>query len=216
VDVLAIILACSLHPDDALVRALVDVQSSGNTFFVGDLATLKTNDGLASADAALRYAEDLARHGGRPAVGLLGVPLSWAARYGRSPIELFDGCTDVAIATAAFAEYQARCAPARLRAPRDRVRVPRSPRRPRPPDVAIYRACVLSRFASDLGLTATPEALLRRLAATAGSSSDHGGDAPCERSLLFVDSADDERREAQRRPKSHIFLDTPSPSPSAR
>ena len=215
-DVLAIILACSLHPDDGLVRALVDVQSSGNVFFVGDLATLRTNDSLSSAEAALRYAEDLAKHGGRPAVGLLGIPLSWGPRYGRAPIELFDGCANIAIATAAFAEYQARCAPARLRAPRERVRVRRSPRRTRHPDVTVYRACVLSRFASDLALTATPAALLRRLAANAGSSLDDGADAPPERSLVFVDGADGGQREAQRHPRSSIFLDTSSPLSSSR
>ncbi|MEP6655004.1 MAG: hypothetical protein ABJA82_16695, partial [Myxococcales bacterium] len=94
-DVLAVIFACSLHPDDALVGTLIDVQSGGNVYFVGDLSTLKTNESLASADAAHRFAEDLRRHGGRPAVGLLGIPLDWSARYGRAPIELFNGCTNV-------------------------------------------------------------------------------------------------------------------------
>jgi hypothetical protein len=103
-DVLAIILACSLHPDDRLVRTLVDVQSDGNRFFVGDLRTLNTNDSLRSAENALRFAEDLRRHGGRPAVGLLGVPLEWSERFGRAPIELFDACTNVSIATAAFSD----------------------------------------------------------------------------------------------------------------
>ena len=82
-DILAIILACSLHPDDQLVRALIDVQSGGNVYFVGDLATLQSKDSLGSVEEALRVADDIRQYGGRPAVGLLGVPLDWASRYGR-------------------------------------------------------------------------------------------------------------------------------------
>lgn len=157
-DLLAIILACSLHPDDALVAALVDVQSGGNPYFVGDLATLETTDSLRSAESALRFAEDLRRRGGRPAVGLLGVPIGWAARYGRAPIELFDACTNVAVATAAFSEYEARCSAA------SRARRTPSSLRRAPPARRAGRACILALFARDLGLVSAPDAILRRLA----------------------------------------------------
>ena len=215
-DVLAIVLACSLHPDDGLVRALVDVQSSGNVFFVGDLATLKTNESLSSAEAALRYAEDLVKHGGRPAVGLLGIPLSWAARHGKSSVELFDGCTNVAIGTAAFAEYHARCTPAALRPSRERARLPRASRRARNRDVGALRACVLSRFALDLGLTATPSAILRRLGANVGAPSGRDRDSPPERSLMFADGVEGERGEATRHAGPRLFLDSPAPPSSTR
>jgi hypothetical protein len=79
-DLLAIVLACSLHPDDALVTTLVDVQSEGNVYFVGDLKTLKSRDWLRSAEAALQYSDELRAQCGRPAVGLLGIPLDWASR----------------------------------------------------------------------------------------------------------------------------------------
>lgn len=215
-DVLAIILACSLHPDDALVRALVDVQSSGNAYFVGDLATLKTNDALTSAESALRYAEDLAKHGGKPAVGLIGVPLSWASRYGRSPVDLFDACTNVAVATAAFAEYQQRCAPARLRASRHLPFSPAARRRRRSPDLAAERACLLSQFGLDLGLKATPAAILRRLAPGPDGHSREAGDPPPQRSTVFVDDAEVEPSATGLRPRQRIFLDAPPPPRGSR
>jgi hypothetical protein len=51
-DVVTLILACSLYPDDALVRALISDQSQDNPYFVGDLATLKTSDRLTSPGIA--------------------------------------------------------------------------------------------------------------------------------------------------------------------
>jgi hypothetical protein len=209
-DVLAIILACSLHPDDVLVRTLVDVQSSGNVYFVGDLATLKTNDSLTSADAALRFAEDLRRHGGRPAIGLLAVPLEWAGRYGRAPIELFDACTNIAIGTAALAEYQDRCSGTSRESAGRRARRPPAVRR-HTPTVAL-RSCVLASFARDLGVTGTPAAVLRRLALARGASASLRGDAPPERSFVFLQAQAGSSAESSQR----IFIDTPAPAAGPR
>lgn len=204
-DVLAIILACSLHPDDALVRALVDVQSGGNVYFVGDLSTLKTNDSLTSADAALRFAENIKRLGGRPAVGLLGIPLDWAARYGRAPVELFDGCTNVAIATAAFAEYRDRCSGVAPGGPHPRGKR-HAPRR-RASYSTTLRFCVLSTFARDLGLASAPAAILGRLAPLQGPSTAATADPPPERSLVFVDGDESGTTSSAPRTRSRIFLD---------
>jgi hypothetical protein len=161
-DVLAIILACSLHPDDQLVRTLVDVQSNGNRFFVGDLRTLKTNDSLRSAADALRFAEDLRRQGGNPAVGLLGVPLEWSERFGRAPMELFDACTNVSIATAAFSDYYRRCSVG-VAVRRSLTRAHHRPARER----ALVRArfCIVDSFARDLGVRTAAPFILRELIA---------------------------------------------------
>jgi hypothetical protein len=189
-DVLALILACSLHPDDALVRTLVDVQSSGNVYFVGDLATLKTNDNLTSAADALRAAEEIGSHGGRPAVGLLGIPLDWAARFGRNPRDLFDACTNIAIGTAMLSSFDAVCAPhAASRAPKGNARRPRVlSRRPQARASAGVRACILTRFASELGVQGAPAEILKRTAVRAT-----GGDAPTPAvsSAIFGDGVDD-------------------------
>jgi hypothetical protein len=188
-DVLTVILACSLHPDDQLVRTLVDVQSSGNRFFVGDLRTLKTNDSLRSADDALRFAEDLQRRGGRPAVGLLGVPVDWAQRFGRAPEELFDACTNVSIATAAFSDYYRRCSigrgARRLRAhPRHSA--------PREADLIRARYCIVTSFARDLGVKTAAPVMLRELIAAARTREESPAAAAPERSspLGGVDAPD--------------------------
>jgi hypothetical protein len=204
VDVLALILACSLHPDDALVRVLVDVQSSGNIYFVGDLVTLKMNDNLTSADDGLRVAEEFARHGGRPAVGLLGVPLDWAARFGRSPRDLFDACTNIAIGSAVFSEYQAACAPAhvsvgRAAALRPRTRAPSQRRL-----IAAERACVLTRFAHDLGLRGAPAEVLKRTVAT---EAEHSEEEPAQRSSVFGDGIDDGTAQPPNLEDSRVFVD---------
>jgi hypothetical protein len=213
-DVLAIILACSLHHDDALVRTLVDVQSGGNVYFVGDLATLKTNDSLTSADAALRYAEEMRRHGGRPAVGLLGVPLDWAGRYGRAPIELFDACTNIAIASAALAEYHDRCSGAISVGAHSRRGKGRASKR-RNSYSTPQRFCVLSSLARDLGLSSAPAAILGRLEpdrpASVGTT-----DAPPQRSLLFIDGAARGGSDSAARARSQIFLEPPASAVEAR
>ena len=63
VNVLAVILACSLDPDDALVRALVEIQNEGNVYFVGDTSTLQSKDELTSVEDALRVADGIRAHG---------------------------------------------------------------------------------------------------------------------------------------------------------
>jgi hypothetical protein len=210
-DVLAIILACSLHPDDALVRALARIQSNENIYFVGDLATLKTRDGLTSAADALRVAQELERQGGRPAVGLLGVPLGWAARYGRAPIELFDACTNVALATSAFAEYAQRCGPPSRSTHGARAKRSRRARELRAAQAA--RACILSRFATDLGLVSTPAAILRSLSPEAEVAPGEADDGPAQRSQVFggvdVTAAPGDHSSAPR-----VFFGGTPPAPS--
>jgi hypothetical protein len=214
-DVLAIILACSLHPDDEVVRTLVDIESSGNTYFVGDLATLKTNDSLKSAEEALRFAEDLRRHGGRPAVGLLGVPLEWASRHGRSPIELFDGCTNVSVATAALAEYHRRCDAGRGLP--DRRAAPAQRRRRRPAGSAqSFRYCVVSQYARDLGLATAPAATLKRLIAEHGAPPPDGTVAPPQRSAVLWDGSDAVRSGSSGPPRQRLFLEGSSIAPEGR
>jgi hypothetical protein len=184
VDVLAIILACSLHPDDALVRTLVDVQSGDTVLFVGDLSTLTMDDGLRTTADALRFVDQVRHRGGRPAVGLLGIPIDWARRYGLREADLFDACTNIAVGTAALAEYYDRC----TGKPWRRAKVnPVHPRRRSPNRSAMYsaRACILAKFAADLGVKGAPSTILKALANDHRWQLARDGEPLPERSAIF-------------------------------
>lgn len=109
-----LILACSVYFDDRLVRALVEVTSHGNPYSVidgefdptsGDPPPAATN--IASARDALI---EVHRKGGAPLAGLMPVPEAWAAVFGREAGELFDGCTNISIATAMLSSFERDCA----------------------------------------------------------------------------------------------------------
>ena len=81
-DLLTVILACSLHPDDRLVEAFIRKVSDSNPLFVGDFVSLDTHDDLGSPEQALELARSIAERGGRPALGLMAIPMTWAGKFG--------------------------------------------------------------------------------------------------------------------------------------
>jgi hypothetical protein len=186
-DVLTVVLACSLHPDQELVRTLIeDAGGRQNAYFVGDLTSLNTYETLTSKEQALGVVSDLERKGGRPAVGLFAVPVSWAGRFGRRPADLFDACTNVAIGTAVLAAHEATCRTeleARTRRRRKHTTIP----------VEATRTCTLERYGAELGIANFSQAILKAMAtrqlaaATLPSAGDEDG-AP-ERSPVFVDGS---------------------------
>ena len=190
-DVLALILACSLHPDDAFVRTMVDIQSGGNPLFVGDLVTLKTHDTLSSVEDAMHVAEDIAEHGGRPAVGLLGLPVEWGPRFGRGVRDLFDGCTNLQIGSAMFSQYATECSPSGRHHP-DHERVTQTTsRRPgrRPVSEREHlRSCILTKLSRDLGLEGKPTIVLKRVARAGEDQTVETTPAP-QVSAVFTDGA---------------------------
>jgi hypothetical protein len=153
---------------------------------VGDLATLQTNDGLPSPEAALRFAQDIERKGGRPAVGLLGVPLAWASRYGVPPLKLFDACTNIAVGTAALDGYRAQCDVHRPNARRSRRHPTLLGAESHAPRDQVRR-CILTEFGQELGFSTKPSAVLAQLVPTAArtSRSDRGDDQPSASSPVF-------------------------------
>jgi hypothetical protein len=168
-DVLTIILACSVYPDDSLVRAMVDLASRGNQYFVGDLATLLTFDQSKSAADAQRVVSEIDKRGGRPAVGLMGLPPAWAARPlelpgqsgpTRASADLFDSCTNIRVGSAVLRDYLDSCNRTHSVTT---LATPVEPSRVRSAAPEALRLCALRKYAADLGVDGFAEAVLSYL-----------------------------------------------------
>ena len=157
-DVLALILTCSVYPDDHLVRAMVDLASQENPHFVGDLVTLVTFDRPGSLEDAQRVVTELERRGGKPVVGLLGVPMSWAARYNKKPADLFDACANLLVGSSVLQGHYEACASAHSASVATPVSSQRQAR-VAPPEA--IRLCALRRYGADLGIDGYAESALR-------------------------------------------------------
>lgn len=105
-------MACSLHVDHELVRAVAMSNAGGNRYSVID-ATVSSpiRETKSLTDAVSRVAAIRARRH-RPLLGLMLVPSEWAEHFGRDELALFDPCMNLAIGSAVLAELEATC-PAR-------------------------------------------------------------------------------------------------------
>jgi hypothetical protein len=113
-DLLSLLLTCSLHFDDALVRALAESNSHANPYFVFDPSLDLTQldpppEPKSLADALARADEVSAKHA-VPLLGLMEVPPGWMASFGRELAEAFDPCINIAVGTAMLSEFDAACA----------------------------------------------------------------------------------------------------------
>lgn len=175
-DLLTIIFACSLHPDDRLVEAFIRKVSDANPLFLGDFVSLVTHDDLTSPEQAVEMAEALLAKGGRPALGLMAIPISWAARFNRTPADLLDACTNVAIGTAMMSAFAADCV--RSSHHRRHGSYTMMSRRM----LESTRACVLSGFDREIGVQGFTKIIaeIARLPAAAADS-----DPPAQRSNFW-------------------------------
>ncbi len=205
--VLALILSCSVHPDDNLVEALAAKLSLNNQFFVGDLTTLDTYDTAKSVEEASRIVAALQARGGRPAVGYLAVPVTWAGRFGRSMTDLFDGCTNIGVGTAMLSDYARLCS---VRKPKKRVHPGRAPRAPGRP--VADRGCLVRRLEGDMNLRGIAEHVLPVAAKLDVLQAGDGSDPPPAQSAVFPDNSDtgDDRHEWS---SPRLFLSAPPPPP---
>ena len=181
----ALILSCSFHYDDHLVEALARKLSITNQYFVGDLSDLNTYDSAKSVADAHRIVDAIIAKGDRPAVGFLAVPVTWAARFGRTTDDLFDGCTNISIATAMLSEYEHACT---LKP--DHRRPHKHPFRRRRQQLSspALRYCILRRLEIDLNITGIPEHVLPEAAKLDIAPADPDIDPPAARSSLFPDN----------------------------
>lgn len=134
----AAIIACSLHSDEALVRALVQGQSQSVQYFVGDLTELKGSGAPRQREEAAALLLTVEKKGHRAALGFLGIPADWAEAFGHQPADLWDACVNISVGTAKLSEFDYEC---------------RSPKRQTPRPTA-NRACIVRRFARALNLPA--------------------------------------------------------------
>jgi hypothetical protein len=147
-----LLLACSLHADQRLLEAIVDVYSAGNPSTVVDVGIsaledqdqpLALLDGARSQRSARADVFRLLAQGGDPLFGLLPVRRGWAQEFGKSVDDLFEPCANVAVASAKISEFDYAC---RSHGPR-----PTSLRR---------RSCTLRGYAGSVALPALPRAVL--------------------------------------------------------
>jgi hypothetical protein len=103
-----LISSCSFHYDDHLIEALARKLST-NQDVVGALSDLKTSDSAKSIGDAHRIVNAIIAEGDRPANDFMVVPITWAARFRRTTDDLFDGCTNISVATAMLSEYEHAC-----------------------------------------------------------------------------------------------------------
>jgi hypothetical protein len=150
-DLLTALLACSLHPDQQLVHAIINTSSGGNPYFVGYVAArpivFEQPTALPQAQAAFKV---IVGENGKPSLGLMALPSNWAATFNRRLEDLWDSCTNISVGTAKLADYDYQCRKERRTASSTR-------RRGRPAAIRSpqNRVCILRRYAAEIGFPST-------------------------------------------------------------
>jgi hypothetical protein len=154
VDIAALLLACSVHADDALLLSIAYVQGKGSPYAVTDVSLqhLEQDDALgieltpSSAKASREAVARILAISGEPVLGLLPVRPEWANELGKSLDDMFDACSNIAIASAKLSELDYGCRAKGLRF-----------------DAPARRACTLDHYGTSLGLPALRQAVLADL-----------------------------------------------------
>lgn len=181
-DIIALVLSCSVHADDAVLLSLAYVYGGGDPYTVVDVSVngLTQDDSLGivltapSAVGARAAMDRIVATGGEPVVGLLPARPAWAIELGKASAELFDPCTAVAVASAKLSEFDDAC----------------KRRGPRP--MAARRACMLEQYGRSLGLPGLRQAVLADLTLPSAFDGDEdlrGGavlSTPSDSGLFFA------------------------------
>jgi len=119
-DVLGVLVQCSMAKDFGLVLAMLMSHSAGDPYVVKEADVNEVgfdDDDYAyeqddTPEAPRTRQEALAdiRRLKQPLIGLLPVPPAWAAIYQHTPEDLLDPCTNVSVATAQLSLYERKCA----------------------------------------------------------------------------------------------------------
>src|SRR6187401_1209709 len=113
-----LLLACSVHPDERLLMALISASNAGNTYAVVNVALTERDtqdepatllEGPQSLDGARSEVTRILAAGGEPVIGLLPARPGWATEFGKVLDDLFEPCTNVAVASAKLSEFDYTC-----------------------------------------------------------------------------------------------------------
>ncbi len=114
-NLVTMVLACSLYPDNSITNAMVEVGSQNNplTITVTDNGQSKTKT-FKTETEALNYANKEIAQGYSVNVGLLQIPNSWIAKYspsmGANVIGLLHPCKNMVVATDLLNDATDQCA----------------------------------------------------------------------------------------------------------
>ncbi len=115
-DIAALLLACSVHTDDALLSSIAYVHGRGSPYAVIDVGSqgLEQDDAgivrtALSPAAARAAAERIVSIGGEPVLGLLPARPEWASEFSKELADLFDPCGSIEVASAKISEFDYSC-----------------------------------------------------------------------------------------------------------
>ena len=107
-DLVTMILACSLYADNSVVNAIVQTGSQNQPF------TVTTVDGesktLPSAEGATSYAKEQMNNGKNIEIGLMQIPSRWIEQNHLNLNDMFKPCKNIVMATQALLQAHEQCA----------------------------------------------------------------------------------------------------------
>jgi hypothetical protein len=106
-EIVTLILQCSLYNDNSITNAMLEVGSKNNPLIVTvDNDPAKT---FATADEAAQFATQQIQQGHQVDVGLMQIPNRWLKDYSPIPADLFMPCKNMVLATKILNDAATQC-----------------------------------------------------------------------------------------------------------
>jgi len=115
-DIAALLLACSVHPDDSLLSSIAYVYSRESRYAVVDVRLHDLDQDApgrvmdpGSPAAARAVIDRIAAAGGEPVFGLLPVRVEWLSEFGKTLDDALQPCGSIELASAKISEFDYAC-----------------------------------------------------------------------------------------------------------